>query len=199
MLDRNERLKLNIYFQLKMPRFFKIYIFLIIVVGLWSCSKPVKTIYENNQTDTATVLSEKKIYRLKKNTINSNFNYFQLNNIDSYLGDWHNLGQIFEPVDGRHNFYKFMATFKGESYAGTIKDFHDILIIKTDSENKILDAYQYTTEWAEPPCQYDVYRGSVNDLVLTDNFDISALKLIRTDYWDEKDKLHTEDGTIKLK
>jgi len=47
---------------------------------------------------------------------------------------------IFDPVSGHYTYYQFIATFKGHSFQEADKDFHDILIIKTDKENKIVDA-----------------------------------------------------------
>ncbi len=184
-----------------MKRLFIISFVLIFSVGLFSCqNKPIKTIFESRQKDTATAQTEIKIYRLKEKTINSDFNYPKLDNIDINNKDSITLKQVFEPINGDYIYYKFIATYKGESFCrGQIKYFHDILIIKTDSNNEIHDAYQYTFEWAEPPFQYDVFKSSTKDLILTDNFDISSLKLIRTYYWDEKDKLHKEGGLIKLK
>jgi len=51
-----------------------------------------------------------------------------------------NLMSIFDPVSGHYTYYQFIATFKGHSFQEADKDFHDILIIKTDKENKIVDA-----------------------------------------------------------
>jgi hypothetical protein len=97
----------------------------------------------------------------------------------------------------------FIATFKGEGYnfgdAPIVKDFHDILIIKTDNENNILDCYHYTIEWAEIPLQYDVFKGSTKNVKLTDSLEISKLKLLRTYSWSENNKELRDNGIIRLK
>ena len=168
--------------------------------GLTSCqTKPLKTVFESTQNDTATILNELKVYRLKKRTTNSDFDYSKLNNLDKNLGDTLNLKPAFEPIIGNFNYYQFIATYKGHSVREIDTDFHDILIIKTDNKNKIIDAFQYTLEWAEMPCQYDLFKSSSKGLTLTDNLEITSFKFIRTDYWDEKDKFHKESGIIKLK
>lgn len=177
------------------------------MTGLASCqTKPVKTTFETTQKDTATKLNETKIYVLKKVTENSDFNYPKLENIDGHKIDTlniRNLMPVFEPISGQYKCYQFLSTFVGEAYNADgpplFKDFRDILIIKTDNENKIIDAYQYTLEWAEPPLQYDVFKSSAKNITLTNDLDIAELKFIRTYSWSEDNKAMKESGIIKLK
>ena len=181
---------------------------LIIVFSiLLSCqAKPVEVIFVSDKQDTATGLTETKLYRLKKQTINSDFNYSKLSNIDRNKCDAHgkrNLMPVFEPVEGRYNYYQFIATSKGYAYNGgdgpiLTEDFHDILIIKTNNENKVVDAYQYTLEWAEPPLEYDLFKSSVKGTMLKDGLSVDRLKLSRIGYWNEEDILHKEGGIVKL-
>ena len=176
-----------------------------LITGVVSCQpKPVKKIFISNQIDSATGLKETKIYKLKEQTINSDFDNSKLNNIDDNIKDTltiKNLMPIFEPVAGHYKYYQFISTFKGLACCDGdgLKIFHDILIIKTDDLNKIIGAYQYTLEWAEPPLQYDLYKSSEKGLTLDNNIDISKLKFIRTDYWNDKDRLFKEGGIIKLR
>jgi len=144
-------------------------------------------------------IGQTKTYKLISKTQNADLNYLQLDNIDSFRKDSASLRQIFKPVKGKFIVYEFIATFKGESFDGTNKFFHDILVIKINDSSKIIDAYQYTLEWAEPPCQYDMYKNSVKNLVLTDNFKLDNLELTRTYFWDEKNKLLNDGGLVSLK
>lgn len=73
------------------------------------------------------------------------------------------------------------------------------LIIKTNESDEVVDAYQFTLEWAEKPFQYDVYKSNAEKLILKDNLDINLLHLYRTEYWNDKDKLFKGNGVIKLK
>jgi hypothetical protein len=179
----------------------------ILLARLASCqTKPVKTIFEKTQKDTATKLNETKIYILQKETENSDFNYSKLDDIDGNKMDTfnvRNLMPIFEPVSGQYKYYQFLSTFEGEGYNSDgpplFKSFHDILIIKTDNENEIIDAYQYTLEWAEPPLKYDMFKSSVKNISLTNNMDINELKFIRTYSWSDDNKVLKESGIIKLK
>ncbi|MCE7042444.1 hypothetical protein [Dyadobacter sp. CY312] len=179
----------------------------IISSGICSCqTKKLQTVYSSQQTDLPTELNEVQIYRLTKKAIHANFDMSKLNNFDEYRKDSISIREIFEPLSGEYNYYQFISTFKGlgmifsgDDVKDSIKTFHDILIIKTNNENKIIDAFQYTLAWAEQPFRYDLYRSSVTDLPLTDGMDISTLKFTRTEFWDAKDKLLKESGIIKLK
>ena len=167
-----------------------------------SCqTKPMRTVFESNEVDSATGLEETKVYRLKKEAVNADFTYTKLCDMDANVKDGVtllNLMPIFNPIHGRYRYYQFVATFKGEGYRG-IGEFHDILIIKTRNDGKIVDAYQYTLEWAELPLQVDLYRSSAKDIFLKDNLDISQLKFIRY-YSDVEDNEELkEKGIIKLK
>ena len=165
-------------------------------------NQSLKVVFETKSKDIATELNKAKIYILKKKAINADFNYSGLNDMESYIMDTlktANVMPIFEPINGQFDYYQFIATFKGESYEGGIKDFHDILIVKTDKENKIIDAFQYTLEWAELPFQYDLFKSSVNNVILTNDLDIKLLKFMRTYSYDGDDMELSENGVIKLK
>ena len=188
-------------------KFLTLILFSTLLTGLACCqTKPIKTVIETTQKDTATKLNETKIYNLKKQTENSDFNYSKLDYIDGHKIDTlniRNLMPVFEPVNGQFKYYQFISTFVGQAYNADgpplFKDFHDILIIKTDNENKIIDAYHYTLEWAEPPLQYDVFKSSAKNIYLTNNMDISQLKFKRTYSWSDDNKEMKESGIIKLK
>src|SRR5438045_6718320 len=100
-----------------------------------------------------------KEYKFLDKTFNADINHKSLFALDTLSPGMSLLEKIFKPAKGNFIVYRFLATFKGISFTEEEKDFHDLLIVKTDSSNKILDAYQYTLEWAEPPLEYDLYRG----------------------------------------
>lgn len=176
-------------------------------IKLASCqTEPLVVVFENSEPDHATDLTENKIYILKKLAKNADFNYNKLNSLDNQLKHGINtksLMPIFTPIPGKFNYYQFLATFKNQGYNGgepsVIKDFHDILIIKTDEKNNIIDAYHYTLEWAEVPLQYDLFKFSARNIILNNNLNINQLKLKRTYSWDEKDIVLKDNGVIKLK
>ena len=89
-----------------------------------------------------------KEYKLVSKTENSDFNYKMLSNLDSIglEGDTIKTRQIFEPVKGDYTVYQFIAAFKGESVFGGTDNFHDILIVKVDNRNSIVESFHYTLE-----------------------------------------------------
>lgn len=168
--------------------------------------KSNKNTPKSTEIDTTTSLDSIKRYLLRKKIINADFDYSKLEDIDkgySLLPKPRSIITLFEPIRGKYNYYQFIATFKGRSYNDggptLTKDFHDILIIKTDKEDKILDSYQYTIEWAELPCQFDLYRGSARNILLKNDLEIANLKLIRANDWKEEDRSMNERGILKLK
>jgi hypothetical protein len=184
---------------IEVKRYLTKYLITFLAVGLFSCKdNKVQTVFESNQQDSATNKTALKIYILKKKSLTSDFQYSKLDDIDDNIQDTLNANPVFEPISGKFTYYKFIATFKGYSFHDK-EVFHDILIIKTDESDQILDAYQYTLEWAEPPCQYDLYKMTDKNLKLTDNMNINSLKLKRTYYWSEKDEFSNDSGAIRLK
>lgn len=187
-------------------KLYKLITISLILSFLVSCkSKQKEIVHEIKTEDKATGLNEPKIYKLKKQLINADFDYSKLDDIDNNYGLFHKPKKrisAFEPKNGKYNYYQFIATFKGSSYNGgaptSIKEFKDILIIKTNNENQIIDAYQYTLEWSEPPFQYDVYKASAKHLKLTDHLMLESLQLKRTYSRNENNTLSNEKGIIKL-
>lgn len=160
----------------------------IIITGLFSCGSN-----NNNIIDIAslkvTTRSQNvpQIYLLKKQLENSDFNYAKLDRRDDIVFDTlnrKNIMTIFEPVSGKYQYYQFISSFVGEAYHSDgptlYRKFHDILIIKTDKDKKIMDAYQYTLEWAEPPLQYDMFKSTAKGITLINKLDIAQLKFMRT-------------------
>jgi len=144
-----------------------------------------------------TLFAQTKEYKLISKTENADFNYKSLNLIDA-ARTRETRRNVFNPVKGKNTVYVFTATYKGFSYDNTEKDFHDILIIKTDSKQKILDAYQYTLEWAEPPFSYDLYKASAKGLMLINQLPIESLLFRRVDYYKETDRELKETGVLVL-
>jgi hypothetical protein len=164
--------------------------------------------------------SKKQVYKLKSVIQNADFDYEKLQNFDAIS----EIQEAFKPVkNGEYTVYTFIATFKGlgiwppeeDNYKvdkdgyriltkGEIKQmnkletFHDILIVKTNSKNEIIDAYHYTLEWAEPELSYDLFRSTTKNQKLTNGLSIDKLKFYRTQIGRDKEPLD-EKGIIKLK
>jgi hypothetical protein len=136
--------------------------------------------------------SQTKEYNLLDKTINADINHILLKKVlqlNLFTTDL--LNGIFKPINGNFIVYRFLSTYKGFSYTGKQKYFHDILIVKTNNNNKIVSAYQYTLEWSEPPIESDLYVSSCKNTYLKDSMMIDKFKFEkRWDYDKDDRKLH---------
>jgi hypothetical protein len=104
----------------------------------------------------------------------------------------------FNPTKGKYTVYIFIATFKGQSFDNTEKDFHDLLVLEIDKKKQILEAYQYTLEWAEMPFSYDLYQATAKGVTLTNGLSIAKLKFRKVDYRESVDSNLDEQGVVIL-
>lgn len=139
-------------------------------------------------------------YRLIKSKSNADFNYKFLNDINKYAYEKGNdeIKKIFDPINGNYKYYQFMAKYVGDGYNPDSQiplkmTFHEILIIKTNSGNRIIDCFQYTLEWGEFPFTTDLYRMTAKNILLKDSLNIETLKLENL----EKEKF-IEGGILRL-
>ncbi|TKC09688.1 hypothetical protein [Pedobacter frigoris] len=189
----------------KMRKLLTLFFFLILALQI-SCQSPdMQVVFQTDKQDSATGLGEPFKFFLKKHVKNADFNNSKLGSIDDNIENERtlkNLMPIFDAVPGKFNYYQFIATFKGDAYnyGGPllVKEFHDILIIKTNNDNKIIDSYWYTLEWAEVPLQYDLFRSSVKNLKLSEGLSTTQLKFKREYDSSDSNKDIKENGLIYL-
>lgn len=156
--------------------------------------------------------AQDKTYVLRKKNENADIKYELFEKFESidHFEEYENyddfkervLKRAFYPKKGTFTTYTFIAEFEGLSFDGTEKLFHDYLILKVDPQtNEIIDGYQYTLEWAEPPAISDLYRVTSTGLKLKDGMELNDLemKLVDSDYEiDFKEELQ-DNGRLKLK
>jgi hypothetical protein len=106
------------------------------------------------------------------------------------------LDSLFKPVKGAYTVYRFLATFRGKSYTGQEKEFHDLLLVKTDDNSKVIKAYHYTLEWAEMPLEQDMYISTSKDLFLKNGLTIDAFSFERP-WYDDADKKLKDNGVVR--
>lgn len=176
------------------------------LAGMGLCAgQKLKIVVDREMPPLQSKMGAAKLYKLKKQAKNADFPDSTLKDFDQHMMDAspvHDVTTMFDPVQGAFEYYQFIAAFRGEGKNGLGPDkeeFYDILLVKTDKERKIVDAYQYTLNWAEPPLQADVYRSSKNGEKLVNGYDVSRLGLVRT-YVEEGDtsKPIQEGGLILL-
>jgi hypothetical protein len=111
----------------------------------------------------------------------SDFDKDWLNNIDKIeppypAGSSFQIGDL-KTKDGEYTLYKFICTYYGYSQASSQPIvFHDLLILKTDSNKKILDGYHYTLEWTDSP-SLDLYKATSKDISLKKGLTIDDLEM----------------------
>lgn len=146
---------------------------------------------------------QQKVYKLISKSENSDINYKAFKKFDN-LKIYKNNGltKAFEPIKGKNHVYFFIAEYKGDSFDGTRKSFHDYLILKVDPKTElIVDGFQYTLEWAEPPAISDLYKLTEQNVKIYNGLELETLRmeLVESDYmivW--KIKLN-ESGILKIK
>lgn len=124
-------------------------------------------------------LVAQKNYRLVSKNEKSDLNYKLFNQFGSvkiYSGG--KIEKAFQPKKGTFTVYVFVAEYQGDSFDGTRKTFHDKLILKVNpNTSEVMDGFQYTMEWAEPPALSDLYRVTDNMIVLTNNMNLDELQM----------------------
>lgn len=111
------------------------------------------------------------VYQLVNVYEKADLNYDFLNSIDSQKIPYPKnssfmIGDI--PIKrGKYKVFKFIAVRDANySYEPTNPIMHAILIIKTDSKQRILDAYHYILEWSDLP-SYCLAKNETRGLILT--------------------------------
>jgi hypothetical protein len=145
---------------------------------------------------------QEKVYKLISKTKNADIDYKAFKNFDDFeIYENDGLKKAFFPKKGKNDVYVFISEFKGDSFDGTRKTFHDYLILKVDSKSElIIDGFQYTLEWAEPPAISDLYQVTEKNVKICDGLELESLKmeLVKSDYMiDWKTKLN-DKGKLKI-
>lgn len=175
--------------------------YLIVLLLGWVTCYPAAA--QNQQKDIPAGKEEKN-YVLVANKINTDFNYKLLDDFeDTFLGlikENNSRELIFNPINGKYHYYKFIANYKARGIsrdsdpAKPEQTFHDILIIKTDDYQKIVDGYHFVLEWGDKPLSYPLFRVKAAGLTLQEGLSLKQLNLKRVT--DDTD--FDNDGKIKL-
>lgn len=144
---------------------------------------------------TSIVFAQQKEYKLLDKTSNADIDKSFILRLDKAPRGLPMLDSLFKPVKGEFTVYRFLATFQGKSYTGQEKEFHDLLLVKTDNNNKVVKAYHYTLEWAEMPLEQDMYFSTSKDLVLVNGIAINAFGFERP-WFDDVEKKLKDNGII---
>ena len=116
----------------------------------------VKAVYENSD------LNAKAIEKYKKREL-----------------EWNDTGEVlklFQPVKGKYRVISFMATGYGLSFTNKKEIFHNILILKIDQNDEILDGFEYVLEWVEVPVASRLGRVTKKAVKLKKGLPLSELE-----------------------
>lgn len=147
------------------------------------------------------LLKGEKNYHLVSKTENSDLNYKLFDQFGStkiYSGG--KIEKAFLPKKGKFTVYVFTSEYMGDSFDGTRKLFHDKLILKVNPKtNEVMDGFQYTLEWAEPPALSDLYRLQDDTVVLTDKMNLDELQMqVDDEYMGEYRDMLEDHGILYL-
>ena len=157
-----------------------------------------------SQTQGSSTGQDAKTYVMVANKLNTDFNYKLLDNFEQSFSDLiaenNSRELIFNPIGGKYHYYKFIATYKARGIspnsdpAKPEQTFHNILILKTDDQQKIVDGYHFVLEWAEKPLSYPLFKVNSAGIPLQEGLSLKQLNLKRVT--DNSD--FDSDGKIKL-
>ncbi len=146
---------------------------------------------------TGKTLCQQKVYKLLDKTVAADIKKNILTILETIHPRYSLMDNVFKPTTGKYTVYRFLATYQGISYTDKQEEFHDILIVKTYNENKVIDAYQYTLEWADSPFA-DLYESTARGLYLNDNTPIDNFKFKRRWDDDKNDQALKDSGVVRF-
>ena len=144
------------------------------------------------------IFSQTKDYKLVDKTCFADINSRLFKMLDTARPGMSLMDNVFKPVRGKFIVYRFMATYQGLSFTNKPKEFHDVIIVKTDETNKIVSGYQYTLEWAEPPMETDLYQSECKSVHLVDNMPIEKFLFVTRGHYDKKGRKLKDAANVKL-
>ena len=132
-------------------------------------------------TTLSTAAQEKEIlvYQIKAVYENSDLNGKALERYQKRALEWNDTGKVlklFQPVKGKYRVITFMATGYGLSFTDKKEIFHNILILKVDQNDEILDGLEYVIEWAEVPTASRLARTTRKGVKLKKGLPLSELE-----------------------
>ena len=122
---------------------------------------------------------EPLVYQIKGVHENSDLNDKAIERYQKRASEWNDTGEVlklFQPVKGKYRVIVFMATGYGLSFTDKKEIFHNILILKTDQKDEILDGLEYVIEWVEVPTASRLVRLTQKGVKLKKGLPLSELK-----------------------
>lgn len=119
------------------------------------------------------------IYQIKAVYNNANLDAKAIEKYKKRDTEWNDTGEVlklFKPIKGKYKVIFFVAADYGISHSDEKEHiFHELLILKVDQNNEILDGLQYVLEWAEVPFAYRLCRIAKSDIKLRKELQVSQI------------------------
>jgi len=120
-------------------------------------------------------LSAQGIFQLRSTHQNADINYLTIKNINSLTHGYQEMLKAFQPVKGQYQVYLFIKEVNGSGKDSGNFTMHDLIILKTDRHQTILDGFYYRLEWAEVPSQSGIFRFGAVERKLVNHLRVADL------------------------
>ena len=121
-----------------------------------------------------------KDYMFLDKHIEADLNYTAIDSINNYGAGLFLLDSVFNVVDGKYIIYRFLNYDSGIlCYDCPIMDIYNLIILKTNKKNKIIDGYWYSLTNPDMPSKCFLYRVSQKNVKLIHNLNTEKLKIKR--------------------
>ena len=158
-----------------------------------------KSIVDSRQIIINEEIPSAKKYELIQKTENADIRYADFDKFSSISLSKDEMKTAFEPKKGDFIVYNFIAVYEGISKLRGNMMFEDYIILKINTQNNhIIDGYQFTMGWAEPPPSFDLYRVSRQGIELINDLDIEILQFSNVENTSSKPKYLNENGKLQL-
>ena len=122
--------------------------------------------------------NESSNFKLIEKKENSDINYLTIKNINSLAHGYKPMLESFKPIKGEFTTYIFIKEFDEISKYNGNQKFHDLIILKTNTENVILDGFYYRLEWVEVPSQSMIFRVFAENIELKNSLEVLELNFL---------------------
>ena len=128
-------------------------------------------------------------YYLYSVTQKSDINYSMISKLDSFPTGRVKLKNEFYPVPGDYTVARFLS-FSYDQGVESSFETNNVLILKIDEKQRVIDGYLYSLQWAEVPVSQALFRITSNKIKIKNRQSISSLFTYKKNNANGKMKRH---------
>lgn len=113
-------------------------------------------------------------YYLYSVTQKSDINYSMISKLDSFPIGRVKLKNEFYPVSGDYTVLRFLSFSYGQGMESSFET-NNVLILKIDENQRLIDGYLYCLQWAEVPVSQALFRIENNKIKIKNKQSVSSL------------------------